>query len=43
MQVMIEVLDQIAAKDEKALIFLESLDLQDATQIPTLLQRRYAP
>lgn len=41
MQVMIEVLDQIAAKDEKALIFLESLDLQDAAQIPTLLQRRY--
>jgi SNF2 family DNA or RNA helicase len=41
MQVMIEVLDKVAARDEKALVFLESLDLQDAAQIPTLLQRRY--
>lgn len=41
MAVMIEVLDEVAAKDEKALIFLESLDLQDATQLPTILQRRY--
>lgn len=37
----IDVLDEIVAKDEKALIFLESLDLQDATQLPTILQRRY--
>lgn len=41
MQVMLEILDEVSAKDEKALIFLESLDLQDAAQIPTLLQRRY--
>lgn len=41
MQVMLEVLDEVASKQEKALVFLESLDLQDAAQIPTLLQRRY--
>ena len=41
MAVALEVLDQIAAKGEKALIFLESLDLQDATQLPTILARRY--
>lgn len=41
MTVMLEVLDEVAAKDEKALVFLESLDLQDAEQLPTILQRRY--
>ena len=41
MQAMIEVLDQVAAKGERALVFLESLDLQDADQLPTLLKRRY--
>lgn len=41
MAVMIEVLDEVAAKGEKALVFLESLDLQDADQLPTILQRRY--
>jgi len=37
----VDVLDDIAGKGEKALIFLESLDLQDATQLPTILARRY--
>lgn len=37
----INVLDQIAAAGEKALVFLESLDLQDANQLPMLLKRRY--
>lgn len=37
----LDVLDNIARKGEKALIFLESLDLQDATQLPTILARRY--
>lgn len=37
----IEALDKIAASGEKALIFLESLDLQDADQLPMLLKRRY--
>jgi len=41
MRVAIDVLDEIAGKGEKALIFLESLDLQDATQLPTILARRY--
>jgi SNF2 family DNA or RNA helicase len=41
MTVMMEVLDDVARKGEKALVFLESLDLQDATQLPTILQRRY--
>lgn len=36
-----QVLDQIFEKDEKALIFLESLDLQEADQLPLLLKRRY--
>jgi hypothetical protein len=35
------VLDQVAAKREKALVFLESLDLQDAGQLPHVIQRRY--
>lgn len=38
---MINILDKIAPTGEKALIFLESLDLQDADQLPLLLQRRY--
>lgn len=37
----VEVLDQVAEAGEKALVFLESLDLQEAGQLPTLLQRRY--
>ncbi|MFC3147240.1 DEAD/DEAH box helicase [Piscinibacterium candidicorallinum] len=37
----IDVLDGIAEQGEKALIFLESLDLQEADQLPTLLARRY--
>lgn len=38
---MVEILDKIAPTNEKVLIFLESLDLQDANQLPLLLQRRY--
>jgi hypothetical protein len=38
---MMNVLDNIVTTGEKALIFLESLDLQDADQLPLLLQRRY--
>jgi len=38
---MINVLDEVAAKREKVLVFLESLDLQDADQLPLLLKRRY--
>lgn len=41
MPVTLEVLDEVTLKDEKALVFLESLDLQDAPQLPTILQRRY--
>lgn len=41
MAVVIDVLDEIARKGEKALVFLESLDLQDAAQLPTILKRRY--
>lgn len=37
----IGVLDKVAALGEKALVFLESLDLQDAEQLPMLLKRRY--
>jgi hypothetical protein len=37
----ISTLDQIKKAGEKALVFLESLDLQDADQLPMLLQRRY--
>ncbi len=36
-----DVLDRVAADGEKALIFLESLDLQEADQLPVLLKRRY--
>ncbi len=38
---MISILDKIAPTGEKVLIFLESIDLQDADQLPLLLQRRY--
>jgi hypothetical protein len=41
MSIALEVLDEVARRGEKALIFLESLDLQDATQLPTILARRY--
>lgn len=37
----VDALDKIAARDEKALIFLESLDLQESNQLPLLLKRRY--
>jgi len=36
-----EVLDKVAERNEKALVFLESLDLQEANQLPMLLKRRY--
>lgn len=38
---MVQVLDAVARKSEKVLVFLESLDLQQADQLPLLLQRRY--
>jgi hypothetical protein len=41
MTAMIEILDSIASSGEKALMFLESLDLQDSDQLPLLIQRRY--
>jgi SNF2 family DNA or RNA helicase len=37
----INVLDEIKTKDEKALIFLESLDMQDAMELPLILKTRY--
>lgn len=37
----LQALDQVHQAGEKALVFLESLDLQDADQLPLLLQRRY--
>lgn len=37
----LDVLDRVAEAGEKALVFLESLDLQDADQLPLLLKRRY--
>lgn len=37
----IDVLDKVAALNEKALVFLESLDLQEADQLPLALKRRY--
>jgi hypothetical protein len=39
---MMNILDGIAPTGEKVLIFLESLDLQEADQLPLLLQRRYS-
>ena len=38
---LLRILDEISKKDEKVLIFLESLDLQSSNQLPLLLQRRY--
>lgn len=38
---MVQVLDKVAQTDEKVLVFLESLDLQQTAQLPLLLQRRY--
>lgn len=38
---MVQVLDTVARRNEKVLVFLESLDLQQANQLPLLLQRRY--
>lgn len=40
-QLLFEVLDKVAAKNEKALIFLESLALQDTDMLPAHLLRRY--
>jgi hypothetical protein len=38
---MIEVLDSVHARGEKALVFVESLEIQSTNQLPLLLQRRY--
>ena len=38
---MIEVLDNVHARGEKALVFVESLEIQSTNQLPLLLQRRY--
>jgi SNF2 family DNA or RNA helicase len=38
---MIEVLDAVHRRGEKALVFIESLEIQAANQLPLLLQRRY--
>lgn len=38
---MLQILDDVSKRGEKALVFLESLDLQEVDQLPTLLQRRY--
>ncbi len=42
MSATLDILDSIAAAGEKALVFLESLDLQESDQLPLLLQRRFA-
>ncbi len=36
-----ELLDQIQKKQEKVLVFIESLDIQSTNQLPLLIQRRY--
>lgn len=41
MQAMFAVLDKVAVQRERALVFLESLDLQESGQLPHLIQRRY--
>ncbi len=41
-QGMLEVLDQVHAVGEKALVFVESLELHADGQLPELLRRRYA-
>lgn len=38
---MIEILDQIKNRGEKALVFVESLEIQSTSELPLLLQRRY--
>jgi hypothetical protein len=38
---MVEILDRVHKTGEKALVFIESLEIQSATQLPLLLQRRY--
>jgi SNF2 family DNA or RNA helicase len=38
---MIDILDNVHALGEKVLIFIESLEIQTANQLPLLLQRRY--
>jgi len=38
---MVQVLDEVAQNDEKVLIFLESIDLQESSQLPLLLKKRY--
>jgi hypothetical protein len=38
---MVEILDCVYKTGEKALVFIESLEIQSATQLPLLLQRRY--
>jgi SNF2 family DNA or RNA helicase len=37
----ITILDQIHAKGEKALIFLESLDMQNSKELPLIIKNRY--
>lgn len=37
----VEILDRVHKSGEKALVFIESLEIQSATQLPLLLQRRY--
>jgi SNF2 family DNA or RNA helicase len=39
---MLEVLDRVHKLGEKALVFIESLEIQTANQLPLLLQRRYS-
>ncbi len=41
MEGLVEVLDQVHKHGEKALVFVEALDLQGADQLPSLLKRRY--
>lgn len=38
---MLQVLDAVHARGEKALVFIESLEIQTANQLPLLLQRRF--
>lgn len=38
---MVEVLDEVHERGEKALVFIESLEIQSTNQLPLVLQRRY--
>ena len=38
---LLETLDQIFERGEKVLVFIESLEIQSASQLPLLIQRRY--